>query len=151
MVDTQREKTMRQRIGDKASRLVTNSQYLPRVRRVQNETTPEEFDAIVELANLADKPSNYFMSLISLKNIDRTQTYVRRLLKRSVEAMAYVARKIGNTSKKFMNYIGDQIAQGKYSMSQVVRMVELSEHKRQPDRYFIGILKKGLQEYEVRS
>lgn len=101
----------------------------------------------MELAERAEKPAHYFMSLLSKANIERTLTYVRRLLKRSVEAMSYVARKIGNRSKSFMNYIGDKIAEGRYPMNQVVDMVETASTKSQPDRYLIGILRKG---YEKR-
>lgn len=143
MVDSQREKTMRERLGDRASALVNNSQYLPMVRARQKAMDPEEFAAVVELAYRAEKPAHYFMSMLSKSNLERTLIYVRRILKRSVEAMAYVARKINNRTKSFMNYIGDKIAEGKYPMNQVVNMVEISCSKKQPDRYLIGILKKG--------
>lgn len=143
MVDSKREQTMRERLGDRASALVNNSQYLPMIRARQKTMEPEEFEAAVEIAYRADKPSNYFMSMMSKKNFDRTLIYVRRILKRSVEAMAYVARKIGNRTKTFLNFVGDKIAEGKYPMNQVVNMVEISCHKKQPDRYLIGILKKG--------
>lgn len=145
MVDNQREKTMRERLGDRASALVNNSQYLPMIRARQKAMEPEEFEAAVEIAYQAERPGNYFMSMMSKKNFERTLVYVRRILKRSVEAMSYVARKIGNTSKTFMNYIGDKIAEGKYPMNQVVNMVEISMAKKQPDRYLIGILKKGYE------
>lgn len=145
MVDTQREKTMRERLGDRASALVNNSQYLPMIRARQKAMEPEEFEAAVEIAYRADKPAFYFMSMMSKANFDRTLTYVRRILKRSVEAMAYVARKINNRTKSFMNFVGDKIAEGKYPMNQVVRMVEISCSKKQPDRYLIGILKKGYE------
>ncbi len=143
MVDNQREKTMRERLGDRASGLVNNSQYLPMIRARQKAMEPEEFEAAVEIAYRADKPAFYFMKIMSKENFERTLIHVRRILKRSVEAMAYVARKIGNRSKTFMNYIGDKIAEGKYPMNQVVNMVELASRKKQPDRYLIGILKKG--------
>lgn len=144
MVDNQREKTMRDRIGEKASSLVNNSQYLPMVRARQKATTPEEFETIVRLAENADtNPQGYFMSLLSNTNFERTLIHVRRILSRSVEAISYVSRKIGNTSKKYLSYVADKIAVKKYSMSQVVHMVELSISKREPDRYLIGILKNG--------
>ena len=143
MVDNQREKTMRERLGDRASGLVNNSQYLPMIRARQKAMEPDEFTAAVEIAYKAEKPAFYFMSMMSKKNFERTLQYVRRILKRSVEAMAYVARKINNRTKSFMNYIGDKIAEGRYPMNQVVNMVEISCSKKQPDRYLIGILKKG--------
>ena len=143
MVDSTREKTMRERIGEGASALVNNSQYLPMIRSRQKMMEPEEFQAAIELAKRADNPGNYFMSMMSKKNFERTIIYIRRILKRSVEAIAYVARKIGNRTKSYLNYVGDKIAEGKYSMSNVVRMVELAERKKSPDRYLIGILKKG--------
>lgn len=145
MVDNQREKTMRERLGDRASSLVNNSQYLPMIRARQKAMEPEEFAAAVEIAHRAEKPAHYFMSMMSKANFERTLVYVRRILKRSVEAMAYVARKINNRTKSFMNYIGDKIAEGKYPMNQVVNMVEIACGKKQPDRYLIGILKKGYE------
>lgn len=134
---------MRERIGEGASSLVNNSQYLPMIRSRQKMMEPEEFQAAIESAKRADNPGNYFMSMMSKKNFERTLIYIRRILKRSVEAIAYVARKIGNKTKSYLNYVGDKIAEGKYSMSNVVRMVELAERKKSPDRYLIGILKKG--------
>ncbi len=106
---------------------------------------PAEFEAAVEIAYRAEKPAFYFMSMMSKKNFERTLTYVRRLLARSVEAMAYVAKKITGATKSFMNYVGDKIAEGKYPMNQVVNMVEIACSKKQPDRYLIGILKKGYE------
>lgn len=144
MVDDQREKTMRERIGARASALVNNRAYLPRVRKVQNMIEAEEFDAIISMAEHAkDNPAHYFMKIISIERLESTLLHVRRLLKRSVEAMAYVARKINNRTRSYLNFVGDKIAEGKYSMAHVVRMVELAERKKQPDRYLIGILKKG--------
>lgn len=144
---------MRKRLGDRASELIPHDQWLPRARAVQNQVTPEEFEAIVEIAHKAEKPSHYWAKIIAKDRLDSTLKYVRRILKRSVEAMAYVSRKLNNTSKSFMNYIGDKIADGKYSMSNVVHMVELSLNKTQPDRYLIGILKKGYvyEQPKVRS
>lgn len=150
MVDTIREQTMRKRLGDRASRLVNNAMYLPRVRAVQNQTTPEEFDMICEIAEHGKNPPHYFMSMISKAKIDGTLQYARRLLKRSVEAISYVARKIGNITRPYLNYIGDKIAEGHYSMAQVVNMVEIAERKHAPDRYLVGILKKGFTPYAGR-
>ncbi len=136
---------MRERLGDRASALVNNSQYLPMIRARQKAMEPAEFEAAVEIAYRAEKPAFYFMSMMSKKNFERTLTYVRRLLARSVEAMAYVAKKITGATKSFMNYVGDKIAEGKYPMNQVVNMVEIACSKKQPDRYLIGILKKGYE------
>ena len=123
------------------------------IRARQKAMEVEEFNAAVEIAHRAEKPSNYFMSMMSKKNFERTLVYVRRILKRSVEAMAYVARKISNRTKTFLNYVGDKIAEGKYPMASVVNMVEISCSKKQPDRYLIGILKKGYENAspQVRS
>lgn len=113
------------------------------IRARQKAMEPAEFEAAIEIALRADNPGNYFMSMMSKKNFERTLSYIKRVLARSVEAMSYVARKIGNTTKAYMNFIGDKIAEGKYSMSHVVHMVEIASQKKQPDRYLIGILKKG--------
>lgn len=144
---------MRERLGDRASSLVNNSMYLPMVRARQKAMQPEEFAAAVEIAYRAEKPAHYFMSMLSKKNFERTLLYVQRILKRSVEAISYVARKINNRTKSFMNFIGDKIAEGKYPMNQVVNMVEIACSKKQPDRYLIGILKKGYENAapQVRS
>lgn len=153
MVDNQRAKTMRERLGTRASELVVNDSYLPRARAVQKQVEPEEFNAMVELAHKADKPAHYWAKIIAKDRLESTLKYVRRLLKRSVEAMSYVARKIGNRTSKFLNYVGDKLAEGKYPMNQVVNMVELASNKKQPDRYLIGILKKGYEhaQPQVRS
>ena len=145
MVDEQRAKTMRERLGQRASGLIPHDNWLPRARAVQKMCEPEEFEAIVEMAERADKPAHYWAKIIAKDRIESTLKYVRRLLQRSVEAMAYVARKINNRTKSFMNYVGDKIAEGKYPMNQVVNMVELAMNKKQPDRYLIGILKKGYE------
>lgn len=145
MVDDKRAKTMRERLGERASKLVPDDRYLPRARAVQKQVTPEEFEGIVELAHQADKPAYYWAKIISKERLESTLKYVRRLLERSIEAMSYVARKIGNTTKRYLNYVGDKIAEGKYPMNQVVNMVELASQKKQPDRYLIGILRKGYQ------
>lgn len=145
MVDEQRAKTMRDRLGQRASKLIPHDNWLPRARAVQKMCEPEEFEAIVEMAERAEKPTHYWAKIIAKDRIESTLKYVRRLLQRSVEAMAYVARKINNRTKSFMNYIGDKIAEGKYPMNQVVNMVELALNKKQPDRYLIGILRKGYE------
>lgn len=86
MLNERRIKTMRERLGN-ASSLVDNDQYLPRARRVQMDTTADEFAKIIELANKADNPQHYFLSIISKKNIDRTLKYVRRILSGAVKAV----------------------------------------------------------------
>lgn len=143
MVDEQRAKTMRERLGQRASSLVPDDRWLPRARSVQKQVEPEEFAAIIEMAEHADNPPHYWARIIAKDRLELTLKYVRRMLKRSVEAMSYVARKIGNTTKRYLNYVGDKIAEGHYAMNQVVHMVELASNKKQPDRYLIGILKKG--------
>ena len=145
MVDEQRAKTMRDRLGQRASKLIPHDNWLPRARAVQKMCEPEEFEAIVEMAERAEKPTHSWAKIIAKDRIESTLKYVRRLLQRSIEAMAYVARKINNRTKSFMNYIGDKIAEGKYPMNQVVNMVELALNKKQPDRYLIGILRKGYE------
>ena len=105
---------------------------------------------ICEIAEHGKNPPHYFMSIISKANIDGTLQYARRLLKRSIEAISYVARKIGNITRPYLNYIGDKIAEGHYSMAQVVNMVEIAERKHAPDRYLVGILKKGYTPYAGR-
>ena len=120
-----------------------NIQYAGKFRRLQMDTTEEELRAIANLCRGKEKPGHYFASITSKANRERTLIYVRRLLARSVEAMAYVAKKITGATKSFMNYVGDKIAEGKYPMNQVVNMVEIACSKKQPDRYLIGILKKG--------
>lgn len=153
MVDEQRIKTMRERIGSRADNLVNESarQYLPRVRSAQNQCTPEEWDMICEIAERSKNPQHYFMSMISKAKFSGTLDYAKRLLARSVEAIAYVARKINNRTKSYLNYVADKIAEGKYSMANVVNMVEIAEKKSAPDRYLIGILKKGYVPFKPKT
>ena len=103
---------------------------------------------ICQIAERAEKPQHYFMAIIAKDKFERTLNYAQRLLKRSVEAISYVAKKIGNCTKSYINFIADKIAEGRYPMAQVVRMVEIASSKKQPDRYLIGILKKGFTPYE---
>lgn len=44
--------------------------------------------------------------------------------------------------------MADKISDGKYSMKNVVDMVDIALKKKQPDRYLIGILKKGYVPYQ---
>lgn len=136
---------MRERLGELVSSWYESDQYLPRARHVQLNTTEDEWGGIIALAKQANHPAQYFHRLIAKDRLESTLKYVRRLLKRSVEAMSYVARKIKNTTKRYLNYVGDKIAEGKYPMNQVVNMVEIAAKKKQPDRYLIGILRKGYQ------
>lgn len=120
-----------------------NYTYSSKYRGLQKLYGDKVLVAIANLCNKKKTPGRYFAKITSKTNLERTLIYVKRLLLRSVEAMSYVANKIGNKTQKFMNYIGDKIADGKYSMAEVVKMVEIAEKKRSPDRYLIGILKKG--------
>ena len=142
-------RTMRQRLGQ-ASKLVNNDNYLPRARRVQMDCTAEEFAAICKLAEQADNPQHYFMKIISKAQIERTLDYVRRILKRPIQAMLYLRQRIQGTSKQWLDFVADKIVAGHYSMSEVVQMIELAQRKRQPDRYLVGILKKGFNRQGVQ-
>lgn len=142
MITANRIRTMRQRLG-KASELVNNDNYLPRARRVQMDCTAEEFEGICRLAREADNPQHYFMKIISKAQIERTLDYVRRILKRPIQAMVYLKREIKSNSKQWYEWVADQLTAGHYSMADLVAMCELSLRKRNPDRYLIGILKKG--------
>lgn len=140
---------MRQRLG-KASELVNNDNYLPRARRVQMDCTAEEFSAICKLAQEADNPQHYFMKIISKAQIERTLDYVRRILKRPLQAMVYLKRQIQGASKQWLEFVTDKIVADHYSMAELVQMIELAQRKRQPDRYLIGILKKGFNHQGVQ-
>ena len=153
MVDEQRIKTMRERIGSRADNLVNEGarQYLPRVRSAQNQCTSEEWDMICEIAERSNNPQHYFMSIIAKDKFKGTLDYAKRLLARSVEAISYIAGKINNKTKSYINYVADKIAEGKYSMANVVNMVEIAEKKSAPDRYLIGILKKGYVPFKPKT
>ena len=142
VITEKRIRTMRQRLG-KASELVNNDNYLPRARRVQMDCTAEEFEVICRLAREADNPQHYFMKIISKAQIERTLDYARRILKRPLQAMLYLKQRIQGTSKQWLDYVADKLVADHYSMSELVQMIELAQRKRQPDRYLIGILKKG--------
>lgn len=141
MLNEKRIKTMRERLG-KASELVNNDQYLPRARRVQMDCSADEFEGICQLAKQANNPQHYFMKVISKQAIERTLNYVRRILKRPVQAMVYLKRRIQGTSKQWLEYVADKLSDGHYSMADVVEMVDLAIDKRYPDRYLVGILKR---------
>lgn len=142
VITANRIRTMRQRLG-KASELVNNDNYLPRARRVQMDCTAEEFDGICKLAKQADNPQHYFMKIISKAQIERTLDYVRRILKRPIQAMVYLKQRIQGASKQWLEFVADKLVAGHYCMADLVQMVEIAQRKRQPDRYLIGILKKG--------
>lgn len=142
MLDKKRINTMRKRLGS-ASDLVNNDSYLPRARRVQMDVTSEEFDAICRLARQADNPQHYFMRLIAKDRLESTLRHVRRILNRSVEVIRYVAKNIRNTSSRWLGWVADMVADANYSMADVVNMVDLSINKKHPDRYLVGILKRG--------
>jgi len=149
VLDNKRIKTMRERLG-KASELVNNDQYLPRARRVQMDCTAEEFEGICNLAKQANNPQHYFMKLISKGQIERTLDYVRRIFKRSLSAMLYLKREIKSNSKQWYEWVADQLTAGHYSMSDLVAMCNVASRKRNPDRYLVGILKKGFNRQEVQ-
>ena len=142
MITANRIRTMRQRLGQ-ASKLVNNDNYLPRARRVQMDCTAEEFAAICKLAEQAKNPQHYFMKIISKSAIERTLDYVRRILKRPIQAMVYLKQRIQGSSKQWLEFVADKLVAGHYCMADLVQMVEIAQQKRQPDRYLIGILKKG--------
>lgn len=141
MITADRIRTMRNRLGQ-ASELVNNDSYLPRARRVQMDCTPEEFEGICRLAKQADNPQHYFMKLISKSAIERTLDYVRRILKRSVNALLYLKREIKSNSKQWYEWVADQLTAGHYSMADLVAMCNVALKKRNPDRYLVGILKR---------
>ena len=149
MITENRIRTMRQRLG-KASELVNNDNYLPRARRVQMDCTSDEFEGICRLAENADNPQHYFMKLISKSALERTLDYVRRILKRPVQAMVYLKRQIQGASKQWLEFVADKLVAGHYCMADLVQMVEIAQRRRQPDRYLIGILKNGFNRQEVQ-
>lgn len=128
-----------------------NIQYSGKYRRLQMDLPEEELEAIANLCMGKEKPGHYFASITSKANLERTLIYVRRILARSVEVIQHVAKKIGNTTKSYLTYVADKIAEGKYSMANVVNMVEIAEKKSAPDRYLIGILKKGYVPFKPKS
>lgn len=141
VITANRIRTMRNRLGQ-ASELVNNDNYLPRARRVQMDCTPEEFEGICRLAKQAKNPQHYFMKLISKSAIERTLDYVRRILKRSVNALLYLKREIKSNSKQWYEWVADQLTAGHYSMADLVAMCNVALKKRNPDRYLVGILKR---------
>lgn len=142
---------MRKSLGELVSSWYEEDCWLPRVRAVQKKVTEEEWNEMVNLAKKADKPANYFKKMISVARLEDTLKYVRKLLNRSVEVMTYVADKVKGGSIKLANYVADKVAEARYSMFDVTRMVELANKKDYPDRYLIGILKKGYVEYKPKT
>lgn len=142
MLNQKRINTMRKRLGS-ASDLVNNDSYLPRARRVQMDVTPEEFDGICRLARQADNPQHYFMRAIAKDRLESTLKHVRRILRRSVAVIRYVAKNIRNVNQRWLGYVADKVAEANYSMADVVNMVDCATQKQKPDRYLVGILKRG--------
>lgn len=115
------------------------------------DTTAEEFEGICQLARQASNPQHYFMKIIAKDTISRTLSYVRRVLKRSVEAITYISQKLRNKSRSWIEFVADKIANGHYSMADVADMVRISQGKQHPDRYLVGILKNGYTPWEARN
>ena len=107
-----------------------------------------EINAIVGICNnpKIKNKGKYFAKIVSRNNLEGTLAYVRRVLKRNIEAMRYLAQKI-TTEQRTLCWMADKIS-GKYSMKNVVDMVDIALKKKQPDRYLIGILKKGYVPYQ---
>ena len=142
MLNQKRINTMRKRLGS-ASDLVNNDSYLPRARRVQMDVTPEEFDGICRLARQADNPHHYFMRAIAKDRLESTLKHVRRILRRSVAVIRYVAKNIRNVNQRWLGYVADKVAEANYSMADVVNMVDCAMQKQKPGGYLVGILKRG--------
>lgn len=111
-----------------------------------------EINAIASLCNNPKVKSKgrYFSKITSKKNIDGTLAYIRRVLKRNIEAMRYLAQKI-TTEQRKLCWMADKISDGKYSMKNVVDVVDIALRKKQPDRYLMGILKKGYIPYGIKK
>ena len=117
--------------------------YIPKYNAIRTRITEEEYQAIANLCRGKKTPGNYFAKITSKANLERTLIHIRRILNRSVEAIKYIVKILGSRPKTFIGFVADKIAEGKYPMNQVVNMVDLAAKKKQPDRYLIGILKRG--------
>lgn len=78
MIDAQRIKTMRERLGE-ASSLVDDDQFLPmfRNRQINHE---ELFNYSVELSKKKKNPSHYFANIWGKKNLEKTIKWLKQLV-----------------------------------------------------------------------
>ena len=78
IVDERRVQKMRQRLG-KATKLITDNNYLPMFRNRQINYT-KEFDYSVKLAKKKRDPRKYFAFIWSSKNLAKTVDWLRKLI-----------------------------------------------------------------------
>lgn len=77
-VDTQRAKTMRERLGE-ASELIDTDQYLPMYRNRQIHY-PELFEFSIKLAKRKDNPKGYFANIWKPENLKKTIDWIAKLM-----------------------------------------------------------------------
>lgn len=78
MIDAQRIKTMKERLGE-AAELIENEQYMPMYRNRQIHY-PELFAFSVELAKKKNNPARYFASLWGSKTLAKTLDWLQKLV-----------------------------------------------------------------------
>ena len=78
IVDERRVQKMQQRLG-KATKLITDNNYLPMFRNRQINYT-KEFDYSVKLAKKKRDPRKYFAFIWSSKNLAKTVDWLRKLI-----------------------------------------------------------------------
>lgn len=92
MLDEQRKKTLKQRLGI-ATELIDDDRYLPmfRNRQINN---PELFEFSVQLAKKKEHPARYFASLWSKKALSRTLDWLKKLVNLAQSKTAELVRNI---------------------------------------------------------
>lgn len=78
MIDAQRIKTMKERLGD-AVELIDDEQYLPMYRNRQIHY-PELFEYSKQLARKKTNPARYFSTLWKSKNLQKTIDWLQQLI-----------------------------------------------------------------------
>lgn len=86
IVDNRRKATMVRRLG-KASKLVNNASYLPMFRNRQIRYQ-EEFEFSVNLSKNRRKPAEYFATIWSPANLEKTLGWLRAMMARAEAAVA---------------------------------------------------------------
>lgn len=83
LVDAKRARTMRLALGKDASEIIKEDSYLPFFRSRQKKY-PEEFEKSVQLAKKKRNPYRYLSKIWAFKNLEKTLTFIGKMLSKSV-------------------------------------------------------------------
>lgn len=87
LVDNQHIITMRKHLGDDASSIITNNNFLPMFRNRQIRF-PKEFKLSVNIAKKKRNPAHYFAKIWAKDNIERSLNWLGGMLNRAKAKLA---------------------------------------------------------------